>query len=68
LFLSFKWMRLPGMAEAGEVAEAAGVPGRAVERATVEARERAEAADSLAKVRRAAAVSPRAPVQEVLNE
>ena len=56
-------MRSPGVAEAGAVAEAEGV-----ERATVEGRKRVETADLLAKVRRAAAVSPRAPVQEVLNE
>ena len=57
--LSFKRMRLPGVAEAGEVAEAEGVEAP---------RERVEAADLLAKVRRAAEVFPHAPVQEVLNE
>ena len=48
-------MLLPGVAEAGEVGEVAEA-------------EEVEAADFLAKVRRAAEVFPHARVQEVLNE
>lgn len=48
-------MHLPGVAEAGEAGEVAEAEG-------------VEAADLVAKVRRAAEVFPHARVQEVLNE